>query len=434
MSGLNARTIVGARSVALERTPQRLDPIGAQSAWLLVPLLGGVAVAYAVYSTVLHAGQLRDVSVAVIAIAVLLIAVVVASIRSHPGLAPFGRWSHFSVIGVTVVAACLFSSSVWGHNERLQDDWGQIAVALLLVWMPLYRPVGEVAASAVVSALVIGCVAAAQSSLVIANVPLVYATVSATPILALAAGGAGYAWTLTGETLRWREVAREGQTRLEGEMRQAAERMIVQDQMTALDAEAVPFLAALLRRGAVTEGDSERARAIADDLRAMSVRAVGRTWLEDTLQLALAPRLAAGEASEPAASEPAASEPAASAARAAAAAPTDSSRVEDPDRLERVLTADQRAIVGALVATLAARPGLDPSTVRISASEPERPVFLLRAHVEEPRAELRRALLPFVSSLNSVAMRATMRFRSSELTVRFAYPEAGFPVPERGRR
>lgn len=428
MSGLNARTIVGARSVALERTPQRLDPIGAQSAWLLVPLLGGVAVAYAVYSTVLHAGQLRDVSLAVIAIAVLLIAVVVASIRSHPGLAPFGRWSHFSVIGVTVVAACLFSSSVWGHNERLQDDWGQIAVALLLVWMPLYRPVGEVAASAIVSALVIGGVAAAQSSLVIANVPLVYATVSATPILALAAGGAGYAWTLTGETLRWREVAREGQTRLEGELRQAAERMIVQDQMTALDAEAVPFLVALLRRGAVTEGDSERARAIADDLRAMSVRAVGRTWLEDTLQLALAPRLAAGQASEPAASA------APSAARAAAPAPSDSSRVDDPDRLERVLTADQRAIVGALVATLAARPGLDPSTVRISASEPERPVFLLRAQVEESRAELRRALLPFVSSLNSVAMRATMRFRSSELTVRFAYPEAGFPVPERGRR
>ena len=423
MSGLNARTIVGARSVALERTPQRLDPIGAQSAWLLVPLLGGVAVAYAVYSTVLHANQLRDVSLAVIAIAVLLIAVVVASIRSHPGLAPFGRWSHFSVIGVTVVAACLFSSSVWGHNERLQDDWGQIAVALLLVWMPLYRPVGEVAASAVVSALVIGCVAAAQSSLVIANVPLVYATVSATPILALAAGGAGYAWTLTGETLRWREVAREGQARLEGELRQAAERMIAQDQMTALDAEAVPFLAALLRRGAVTEDDSERARAIADDLRAMSVRAVGRTWLEDTLQLALAPRLAVGEASGPAASGPAASGTAAS------------SRVDDPDRLERVLTADQRAIVGALVATLAARPGLDPSTVRISASEPERPVFLLRAHVEEEsRAELRRALLPFVSSLNSVAMRATMRFRSGELTVRFAYPEDGFPVPERGRR
>lgn len=429
MSGLNARTIVGARSVALERTPQRLDPIGAQSAWLLVPLLGGLAVAYAVYSTVLHAGQLRDVSLAVIAIAVLLIAVVVASIRSHPGLAPFGRWSHFSVIGVTVVAACLFSSSVWGHNERLQDDWGQIAVALLLVWMPLYRPVGEVAASAVVSALVIGCVAAAQSSLVIANVPLVYATVSATPILALAAGGAGYAWTLTGETLRWREVAREGQTRLEGELRQAAERMIVQDQMTALDAEAVPFLTAILRRGAVTEGDSERARAIADDLRTMSVRAVARTWLEDTLQLALAPRLARGEASEPAASAAPAS-----GARAAAPAPAADSRVDDPDRLERVLTADQRAIVGALVATLAARPGLDPSTVRISASEPERPVFLLRAHVEEPRAELRRALLPFVSSLNSVAMRATMRFRSGELTVRFAYPEAGFPAPERGRR
>lgn len=418
MSGLNPRTIVGARSVAIERTPQRLDPIGAQSAWLLVPLLGAVSIAYAVYSTIQHADQLRDVSLAVIAIGVLLLAVVVVSIRSHPGFAPFGRWSHLSVMAVAVTAACLFSASVWGHNELIQDDWGQIAVALLLISMPLYRPVGEVAGSALVSALILGCVAAAQSSLVIANVPLVYATVAATPVLALAAGGAGYAWTLTGETLRWREVAREGQLRLEGELRQAAERMVAQDQLTALDAEAVPFLTAVVRRGTVSEDDIERARAIADGLRGMSVRAVGRTWLEDTVDLALEPRLAAGRPLPPTGSAVAA----------------DASRVEDTDRLHRVLTADQRAIVGALIATLAGRPGLDPATVRLSASRPERPAFVLRAHVEEPRTELRRELLPFVSSLNSVAMRATMHFRADELTVRFAYPEAGFPVPEGGRR
>ncbi|MGO4536598.1 hypothetical protein [Leifsonia sp. 2MCAF36] len=406
MTALSPRTIVGARSVAVERTPQRLDPLGAQSAWLLVPLLGALAVAYAVFSTLVHRAQFHDVALGVVAVVVLLIAVTVAAIRTHPGLAPFGRWSHFSVIGVTLVAGCLFDASVWGRNDRIQDDWGQIAVALLIVAMPLYRPIGEVAVSAVVSAVVLGWLAAAQHSLVISNAPLVYATVAATPILALAAGGAGYAWTLTGETLRWREVAREGQTRLEGELRQAAQRMVAQERMTALNAEAVPFLTGLADRGEITEDDRDLARAIADRLRKMSVQSLGRTWLADTLDLALGQRLAL-------------------------AAPSDGprpDRVDDPDRLERVLTADQRAIVGALIATVAARPGLDPSSVHLSASDPDRPTFVLQARIDEPRVELRRELLPFVSSLNAVAMRATMAVRGGDLIVRFGYyREGGVP-------
>jgi hypothetical protein len=304
---------------------------------------------------------------------------------------------------------------MWGRNERIQDDWGQIAVALLLVAMPLYRPVGEVAGSAVVSAVILGGLAAAQDSLVISNSPLVYASVAATPILALAAGGAGYAWTMTGETLRWRELARQGQARLDGELRQAAERMIAQERMTALNAEAVPFLTDLLHRQDATEADIERARVIADRLRAMSVRAVGRTWLADTMSLALGPRLAA-------------------AGRARDAHPTPTERVDDPDRLERVLTADQRAIVGALIATIARRPGLEPDSVRFSASSPERPTFLLCARIDEPRAELRRELLPFVSALNATAMDATMRVRGTELMVRFSSPAGDFPYSEGRRR
>lgn len=413
MTVLSSRTIVGARSVPLERTPQRLDPLGAQSAWLLVPLLGGVAVVYALFSTYLHRGQLRDPALAGAAIGVLLVAVLVAAIRSHPGLAPFGRWSHFTVIGLAVTSACLFSSAVWGRNERLQDDWGQIAVGLLIVAMPLYRPIGEVAGSAIVSALVLGGLASAQHSLAIANNPLVYATVAATPVLALAAGGAGYAWTITGETLRWREVAREGQARLEGELRQAAERMIAQERMTALNAEAVPFLTGLLQRGEVAEADLLRAREIADRLRGMSVRAVERTWLADTVDLALGSRLAEARHRGTTGTGP---------------------RVDDPERLERVLTTDQRAIVGALIATIAHRPGLEPTSLTISASDPERPTFLLRARVDEPHGELRRALLPFVSSLNSVAMRATMRERAGDLVIRFASPEGGLPYAEGRRR
>jgi hypothetical protein len=391
-------TIVRYRSLPVERTPQRLDPLGVQSAWLLVPLIGVVAVGYAVYSTFVHQAQLRSPGLAVWAIVVLLLAVTVAAIRTHPGLPPVGLWSHLAIVGVALASAVLFDAAVWGHNQRIQDDWGQIAVALLLTAMPLYRPVPEVLATAAASALVLGGLAAAQaSSIIIANHPAVYATVAATPVLALACGGAGYAWTMTGETLRWREVARGGQLRLEGELRQVAERMVAQERATALNAEAVPFLTELLAADRITQEDRDRARTIATRLRSAAVEAVDRSWLAETVDLALARRGAADEQKR-------------------------WSRVDDPDRLDRVLSEEQRAIVGALIDTVADLPGLDPSSVTVAVSGPDCPVFRLTGRAEEPRRVLRSALVPFLSALQSVSMEASMRVRDGGLTVRFAYP------------
>lgn len=401
-------TIVRLRSVPVERTPQRLDPLGVQSAWLLMPLIGVTAIGYAIASTLWHHDQLRSVGLAVAAIAVLAVAVTIAAIRTHPGLAPFGRWSHFAVIGLALVAAVLFSASVWGRNERIQDDWGQIAVALLLIAMPLYRPVLEVLAVAVAAALIVGVLAAMQSgSFVIVTGPVVYATVAATPVLALAAGGAGYAWTMTGETLRWREVARAGSRRLEGELREVARRTVAQEGAAALQQEAVPFLAGLLERGEITQADRERAASIAAALRALAVSSVERTWLDETLEQALAARdperpAAAGRAHDP-------------------------GRVHDPDRLDRVLTEEQRAVVTALLATLAELPGLDAPSVRIAVSQPEHPAFVLTARVRQSRRELRRELVPYLSALRSVSMETGMRVRAGELTLRFAYPGSSRP-------
>lgn len=398
MTPVITETIVRYRSMPVERTPQRLDPLGVQSAWLLVPIIGVTAVAYAVFSTLNHLGQLRNPAMAVWAIAVLVLAVTVAAIRTHPGLAPVGLWSHLAIVGVALASAVLFDAAIWGRNERIQDDWGQIAVALLLTAMPLYRPVAEVLATAAASALVLGGLAAAQaSSIIVANHPAVYATVAATPILALACGGAGYAWTMTGETLRWREVARAGQLRLEGELRQAAERMVAQERATALNAEAVPFLTALLASGRITRDDQERARSIASTLRRAAVEAVGRSWLAETVDLALARRGTAADPGRPA-------------------------RVHDPDRLDRVLSEEQRAIAGALIGTVADLPGLDASSLRVDVSGPDRPEFLLTARAEEGRRVLRSALVPFLSALQSVSMEASMRVRDGGFTVRFAYP------------
>lgn len=400
MTRLDDATIVRLRSARFERTPQRLDPLGVQSAWMIVPLLSVAAVAFAVYSTIQHSGQLRDPALAYSAIVLLVLAGTAYSVRAHPAFAPFGRGAHLSVMAVTVVAALAFTAAVWGHNARIQDDWGQIAVALFLVAMPLYRPISEVLIVAGVSAFALGMSSALQGpSLTLVTSPVVYFTVSATPIIALACGGCGYAWTMTGETLAWRQVAKRGQAELDTELRETARRMVGQEQMSTLNEATVPFLADLLRRGEVTAADAALARQLAIRLRDGTVTAVDRTWLAERLAQALALR-----GLDPRA--------------------THSARmVDDRDGLDRVLSDEQRAIVGAIIAATAALPGLDPASVRIVASRPEHPAFELTATVDQPPRDVRQAVSALLSSLRSVAMDATMSIRGRHLTIRFAYPE-----------
>lgn len=400
MSRVDDATIVRLRSAPFERTPQRLDPLGVQSAWGLVVLLCVAAVAYAGYATLRHLDQLRDPALAYSALVLLTLAAVAFAVRSHPRFSPFGRGAHLSVMAVTLVAALASTASIWGRNVRIQDDWGQIAVALFLIAMPLYRPVSEVLAVAVVSAFALGMTSALQaSSLAIAAGPLVYATVSATPVLALAFGGCGYAWTMTGETLAWRQVAKRGQAELDVELRETARRMVAQEQLSTLNETIVPFLSDLLRRGDVTTADAARARELAEVLRLGTVTAVDRTWLAERLAQALTQR-----GLDP---------------RAVHAI----RMVDDPDGLDRVLSDEQRAIVGAVIASTAALPGLEPTSVRIVATRPTYPTFELTATVDQPPKEVRQALAALLSSLRSVAMDATMRIHDQHLTIRFAYPE-----------
>jgi hypothetical protein len=400
MTALDDATIVRLRSLPIERTPQRLDPLGVQSAWALVPVLSVFAVGYALYSTLTHLDQSRDPVLAWIGFAMVVLAAIVLPVRAHPGRAPVGLWTHLGVVVTCVAGASLFSASVWGANNRIQDDWGQIVIALFLVAMALYRPVPEVLMVASVAALILGVTAVFEASFVsIATNPLVYFTVAATPIIALACGGCGYAWTITGETLAWRELARAGQVRLEPELLDTARRMVNQERITSLNEQIVPFLADLLQRGEVTPEDADEARSLAIALRSASVAAVDRTWLGETIAQTLSVR---GEA---------------------AGALQGGGRVDDPHRLERSFSAEQRAVVGAIIATVAKLPGLDAATVRVVATNPSSPSFELRCSSTDSRRSVRRELIPFMSALRSIGMNAGMRYTGGELIVRFSYPE-----------
>ncbi len=377
-----------------DRTLQRLDPIGTLSAWPLGPVIGAVIMVYAVYSTLMHGAQMTDPPLAWLALIVMAGAIVYYSARSRTIVAPFGRIGLVVVVGLSTLASTLFALSVWGGNRLIQDDWGQIAIALMFITLPLYRPIAEVIVGAVFAALVVGIEAGLEgSSLQITNTPFVYFTVAATPVIALAIAGCAYAAVMTSDTRRWSEAARASQVRLDPELREGATRMINQERMTLLNSAAVPYLVDVLERDQLTADDIDQARTIAATLRMSAVHDVDSDWLEASVARSVV--------------HP---------ARGA---------VVDPDRLARGMSDELRGIVGAIVASAARTHGFDPSSLKIEiAAVAGRAHTIVSSQIAAPRRELRRAYMPYLAALRAVTSDATLDAQDGSVTLQFSYGES----------
>jgi hypothetical protein len=374
-----------------ERTVQQLDPIGALTAWPLGPVTAFVIMVYAVYSTLTHLDQLTNPPLAWLALAVIGVAAVYFASRSRPTVAPFSRFGLIVVFGLSTIASTLFTLSVWGGNRIIQDDWGQIAIALFLVTLPLYRPVAEVIVGAVIAALVVGIEAWLQAPMLsIVNVPLVFFTVAATPVIAVAAAGCAYAWVMTGDALRWGAATREAQARLDPELRESAARMIHQESVTLLNSAAVPFLVELLERDELSPDDIARAGTIAASVRRHAVGDVDRDWLEASILRSVGQRA--------------------------------QDAVVDPDRLANAMSEEQRGIVGATIASAARARGFDPSSLTIElAGVAGRAHAIVSARIDAPRRELRAIFMPFLASLRAVSTDATLDAQNGSVTLQFSY-------------
>ncbi len=373
-----------------ERTPQRLDPVGTLSAWPLGPVSGVVILGYALYSTLTHLDQLTNPPLAWLALLVIAGANVYYASRTRSTLAPFSRLGLIVVVGLATIASTLFTLSVWGGNRIIQDDWGQIAIALLFITLPLYRPVEEVVAGAVFAGLVVGVEAGLEPSLSIANIPLVYFTVAATPVIALALAGCAYAWVMTGDTVQWTEAARESQVRLDPEMRESATRMIHQERVTLLNSATVPFFVDLLERDDLRAEDIESARTIAAVVRRHALDDIDGDWLEESV------------------------------ARSVARPARDA--VIDPDGLANAMSEQQRGIVGAVIASAGRAQGFDESSLKIElAGVAGRAHAIVTTKIEAPRRELRRIFLPFLAALRSVSSDATLDAQDGIVTLQFSY-------------
>ncbi|MCI4656451.1 hypothetical protein [Cryobacterium zhongshanensis] len=322
-------------------TQQQLDPLGALAAWPLAPAIAAIVTVSAVAATIAQtdqAVQAGNAPLGTLAITAVTLAAILLVLASRPSNAPFRGAAHVA-IGVLALAAYLLEqASRWNHNALIQDDFGPVAIGLLLLGLAPYRPWRQIASSAGILALVVAAVTWVQAPFHSIDVaPLVFVTVAVTQVLAPALAGAAYSRRLVGSLLAWQTDARRAIIERTEETRARVVRAVVEQQRTELAAGVLPLLTEVLDRGEITKADIVRAGVLAANVRKALLRELDKTWLDAAIARERAALLARGI--------------------------TPLLVVADPDRRAAAFHTDQRAATAALLGALCSAPGFDPCSL-----------------------------------------------------------------------
>jgi hypothetical protein len=366
-------------AVVNRRTAQELDPIGGITARVLVVAAVCIAVAVAVGMSL---STIDQVSVPWLEGAALLAfaGACVSFVRfTSPFLATFPRSAHAFVCLLALAAVALDALAQWGSNTAVGDDWPPITLAILTITLGFYRPAWEIAAWAVGGAVVIGAIAAAQADSFSAQVPAaVFAILPATPVLAAGLAAASFSRSLVGSLLDWHSAAGPAAASAPGEAQSAEPSKA--SHLVHLDDEVLPFLERVLRAEAVTEGDGERARLLAGELRSLMVLDSERSWLA---------RLVAGS--------------------------------DDPERYADRMSLAERGFVRALVAHLRASAALDDERMRLSVRGGEWEASCTIEVPCVPGSNPRVQLAPYVAVARSVFGTVAWRIVRGTLTMTLTF-------------
>lgn len=383
--------------VILDRAPNRLDPIGAMAAWGLAPLLGGMSVGYAVVQSILNRNEIVAPVLAGAALCLLIAAGTALSIAVHPSVGRLSAGGAAVIVGAAVGAAVLSALSTWGHNRLVQDDWGQIGVALIVFGLLWMRPSWEIIVFGVFGALVVGLLAAAQhTSLSIVNTPYVYAVVAATPVLVLASVAATIGAVIARFSSEWTASSERGMRALEPEFRMLEQDALRRAQLDELRQSTLPLLASISDRGSITQVDIDTATAVSAGLREHAIEQLRVTWVDGLL----------------------------------ADTRIDGHAVRDPERLLPHMPPHARAAFSAFLVESVRIGALDPAGAAIivqrnpTVESSESARFELSMRIAADWRFVRRTARPFVSVLRSLSGDAAISRNGSTMIMRFGFVPA----------
>jgi hypothetical protein len=384
-----------------ERSMRRIDPLAALASFPLTVLAACAAPLTAVLLMLQHIDDIDYPLVMVAALILLTIAsagMVLRVAAANAVRSQFSTAAHAVIVGLAIVAAALAAVAQWRSNEMLRDDWGPLAVGILLLGIAPYRSIRSLIIAAGASAMAIGSLAAVQAQTMQAEVmdtavpTMAYVVLAVVPVLALAAGGVAYAMAAVQSRERWQRLTEEVARANASTLRDPIARSVQHERVAVLNREVVPFFSAVLQEDRVTRSDTERAQGIASTVRGIMVEEANRSWL----------RSAVDEIS--------------------ARAGVEAGDVHDPRNLTARMTFGQRAAVRALLDALFTHPGFQPAGFSaIAASSGSHYSVRITAVVHgKPRA-LRRVAAPYLAVIRAVFCVLEVTMRSPNLTLRFSY-------------
>lgn len=381
-----------------ERTIQQLDPLGALGARLFTIAAIAGMVAYAHAMTWLNRFDIVMPSIAVLALLAITGAAVIVVAGTSPARAPVRRPTFVLALGLAFSAMVLNAVAMWGANQYVQDDWGHVAIGMLLVAFSPYRMSRELALSGLLAAIFTGFLVLLQAPALVSSIPtFVFVIVAMAPILAMSFGSAALASTIIASIRRWRSRATLASEALVSQLHDGIARSVQQDRVTILNRDVVPFFSDVLHRAELSDDDREEARQIAESIRRVMVAEVDRSWLDGVVEQVGASlgHMAPG-----------------------------AEAVQDNDRLAAAMTTDQRTATRALLVALFGHPEFDPDgfDVRIARRSGGNQVTV-RAMFAAPETSVRSDLAPYFAVLRVVFTNLRVAFARNTLTLKFSYDE-----------
>lgn len=262
-------------------SPQQLDPLAGVTAQAFAWVFAFASFATAVGLTLVHRVEYHELPLLLGAFTALGAAGTIVILASSPRRAPF-TWRAAGAIHILCLAAVFLEAAAqWGTNTAVRSDWSPLALALLVMATGCFRPAVEILAMTAVSATVVAGVtisgAVASGS---PFPPIIYAGLTAGPILAAGVGAAVFSATLVQRLLRWREATHGVRMAAVERMRLRVRDDLHDERLTLIESEIGPFLREVLARGAAVDTTAESARQLADQLRRALVREADGVWLD----------------------------------------------------------------------------------------------------------------------------------------------------------
>lgn len=391
---------------------QRIDPLGALAAWPLAPIVAVALTAFAILTTLLHGDQVSSPTLAVLAIVFCAASGVVHIVNARPGHGRYRSAAFLLVIGLMTCAMLAQVASTWGSNRMLQDDFGHIAVGIMLSAAAPYRPAAQLVAVTACAAAIAGLLAALQDPyFAVIDVPVLErVVVGVVPVLGLGLASAAYANQLVKAVLEWQRSVASSDAALEGGVYDGLARTVQQEQLAALSEEVLPFLAGVAAAGAVSADDVERSRRLARAVRGSLVAELNHSWLE---QLRIH------------GPQPAEHAPSAVDAPAQQFAPP-TLTVHDGRRRAFRMAGEQRTALAALLSELSTNARIGASAVTIGL-EPDaghpttRTAARIEIELDSADARARTMLRPYLNVLQLAFENVAYRMSEGVLRVKFSY-------------